>query len=101
MDESDRPTRLRRRVFLDAAATTMLGTDAVTATSLPTPLGNGMWIASFRQAGYTDDQTFAAAFSYAAAQPSNRHHVAVWDRPTSAQPIKRSGPTASKAAFPY
>jgi hypothetical protein len=75
MGESDRPTDRPtglRRVFLGAdagaGATTMLGTDAVAATSPPTPLGNGVLIESFRQAGYTDDQTFAAAFSYAVAQ---------------------------------
>lgn len=65
---------MRRRTFLGAAAaasttaTTVLNsTDAVAATG-PTLFGNGVLIESFRQGGFTDDQTFAAAFSYAAAQ---------------------------------
>jgi hypothetical protein len=70
----DNSARWRRRTFLGAAAvagagaTTMLGTDAAAVATGPTTLGNGVLIESFRQAGYADDQTFAAAFSYAAAQ---------------------------------
>jgi hypothetical protein len=70
----DNTARWRRRTFLGAAAvagagaTTMLGTDAAAVATGPTTLGNGVLIESFRQAGYTDDQTFAAALSYAAAQ---------------------------------